>query len=46
MPSKEPSINGKGYVNQRKILARRAALVELLYADPPPACVIVAEGTP
>jgi len=36
-------ITDKGYVNQRKVLARRAALVELLYADPPPAGVIVAE---
>ena len=39
-------ITDKGYVNQRKVLARRAALVELLYADPPPAGVIVAERTP
>jgi feruloyl-CoA synthase len=38
-------ITDKGYVNQRKVLARRAALVELLYTDPPPAAVIVAERT-
>jgi len=38
-------ITDKGYVNQRKVLARRAALVDLLYADPPPAGVIVAERT-
>jgi feruloyl-CoA synthase len=38
-------ITDKGYVNQRKVLARRAALVELLYADPPPAGVIVAGRT-
>jgi feruloyl-CoA synthase len=35
-------ITDKGYVNQRRVLARRAALVELLYAEPPPAGVIVA----
>ncbi len=35
-------ITDKGYVNQREVLARRAALVDLLYADPPPAGVIVA----
>ena len=32
----------KGSINQRAVLARRAALVEDLYADPPPANVIVA----
>ena len=32
----------KGSINQRAVLARRAALVEELYADPPPASVIVA----
>ena len=32
----------KGSINQRAVLARRAALVEELYADPPPANVIVA----
>jgi feruloyl-CoA synthase len=32
----------KGSINQRAVLARRAALVEQLYADPPPASVIVA----
>jgi feruloyl-CoA synthase len=35
-------ITDKGYVNQRKVLARRARLVELLYADPAPPRVIVA----
>ena len=35
-------ITDKGYVNQRKVLARRAGLVEMLYADPVPAGVIVA----
>ena len=35
----------KGYVNQRQVLAKRAALVELLYAQPVPAGVIVAERT-
>ena len=38
-------ITDKGYVNQREVLARRAALVDLLYADPPPAGVIVAGTT-
>jgi feruloyl-CoA synthase len=28
-------ITDKGYVNQRKVLAERAALVDLLFADPP-----------
>lgn len=35
-------ITDKGYVNQRKVLARRAGLAEMLYADPVPAGVIVA----
>jgi len=35
-------ITDKGYVNQRKVLARRARLVELLYTDPAPPGVIVA----
>ena len=35
-------ITDKGYVNQRKVLARRAELVELLYADPVADGVIVA----
>ncbi len=35
-------ITDKGYVNQRKVLARRAALAEMLYADPVPDGVIVA----
>ena len=38
-------ITDKGYVNQRQVLAKRAALVELLYAQPVPAGVIVAERT-
>lgn len=33
-------ITDKGYVNQRRVLANRAELVELLYADPVPAKVI------
>ena len=33
-------ITDKGYINQRAVLARRAALVESLYADPPAAGVI------
>jgi len=32
----------KGSINQRAVLANRAALVEDLYADPPPAHIIVA----
>jgi hypothetical protein len=32
-------ITDKGYVNQRQVLKNRAALIELLYADPPPAHV-------
>jgi feruloyl-CoA synthase len=35
-------ITDKGYVNQRNVLARRAGLVELLYADPIPEGIIVA----
>jgi feruloyl-CoA synthase len=34
-------ITDKGYVNQRRVLARRAGLVEMLYADPVPPGVIV-----
>jgi len=33
-------ITDKGYINQRAVLERRAALVEKLYADPLPAEVI------
>ena len=33
-------ITDKGYVNQRRVLANRAALVELLYGDPVPEKVI------
>jgi feruloyl-CoA synthase len=36
-------ITDKGYVNQRKVLAVRAALAEMLYAEPVPAGVIVAD---
>jgi feruloyl-CoA synthase len=36
-------ITDKGYINQRKVLARRAALVDLLYADPAPAGIITAQ---
>jgi feruloyl-CoA synthase len=35
-------ITDKGYINQRRVLTRRAALVDLLYADPAPAGVIIA----
>ena len=35
-------ITDKGYVNQRRVLAQRAALVELLYADPVPDGVVTA----
>ena len=35
-------ITDKGYVNQRKVLARRAALAEMLYTDPVPDGVTVA----
>jgi feruloyl-CoA synthase len=38
-------ITDKGYVNQRQVLINRSTLVELLYAQPTPADVIVA-GTP
>lgn len=42
-----PSVDGgeitdKGSINQKAVLARRAALVDALYADPPPANVITA----
>ena len=33
-------ITDKGYINQRRVLGRRAGLIELLYADPPPPGVI------
>jgi feruloyl-CoA synthase len=39
-------ITDKGYVNQRRVLANRAALVELLYTEPVPVGVVVAEGQP
>jgi feruloyl-CoA synthase len=35
-------ITDKGYVNQRTVLAERAALADLLYTDPPPPGVAVA----
>jgi feruloyl-CoA synthase len=37
-------ITDKGYVNQRQVLANRSALVDLLYAEPAPPGVILAEG--
>ncbi len=37
-------VTDKGSINQRAVLAHRAALVEALYANPPPANVIVAGG--
>jgi feruloyl-CoA synthase len=33
-------ITDKGYINQRAVLTRRAALVERLYAEPPAPDVI------
>jgi len=39
-------ITDKGYVNQRKVLTRRAALVDLLYAEPSPPGVVIAAGRP
>ena len=38
-------ITDKGYLNQRAILERRAALVERLYAEPPPDDVLVIDRT-
>ncbi len=35
-------ITDKGYVGQRRVLANRSALVDLLYAEPPPDGVIIA----
>jgi feruloyl-CoA synthase len=35
-------VTDKGSINQRAVLAHRGALVDALYADPPPADVIVA----
>ena len=34
-------ITDKGYINQRAVLTRRAALAARLYAEPPDADVIV-----
>ena len=39
-------VTDKGSINQRAVLAHRAALVEELYADPPPPNVIVAPSLP
>jgi feruloyl-CoA synthase len=39
-------ITDKGYINQRAVLARRAALVEALHADRPGADVISTEKPP
>jgi feruloyl-CoA synthase len=36
-------ITDKGYLNQRRVLARRAPLVDMLYTDPPPHGVIIPE---
>jgi feruloyl-CoA synthase len=35
-------ITDNGYINQRRVLARRPELVRLLYTDPPPGPVITA----
>ena len=35
-------VTGKGYVNQRRVLIDRSTLVDLFYAQPTPADVIVA----
>jgi feruloyl-CoA synthase len=37
-------VTDKGYLNQRRVLAERAALAALLYTDPAPAGVIVPAG--
>jgi feruloyl-CoA synthase len=39
-------VTDKGSINQRAVLAHRAALVDELYAEPPPARVIVAPSLP
>jgi feruloyl-CoA synthase len=39
-------ITDKGYINQRRVLGHRAALVDLLYADPPPPGVITPAAAP
>ncbi len=39
-------ITDKGYLNQRKVLAERAALVDLLYTDPPSPGVVLPALTP
>jgi feruloyl-CoA synthase len=36
-------LTDKGSINQRAVLANRAALVEDLYADPPPPHVITTD---
>jgi feruloyl-CoA synthase len=35
----------KGSINQRAVLTHRAAIVEALYADPPPPHIIIAKQT-
>lgn len=35
-------ITDKGYINQRRVMQRRAAFIDRLYADPPPGAVIIA----
>ncbi len=37
-------ITDKGYINQRAVLGRRAALVERLYADPPDGAVVCVDA--
>jgi feruloyl-CoA synthase len=37
-------VTDKGSINQRAVLAHRGALVEELYAEPPPPNVIVTGG--
>jgi len=37
-------ITDKGYLNQRAVLEKRAALVERLHANPPPPDVVTAAG--
>ena len=39
-------ITDKGYVNQRQVLHTRTALVDLLYAEPPPPGVVLAGRNP
>jgi feruloyl-CoA synthase len=39
-------VTDKGYLNQRRVLTRRSALVDVLYSDPASPGVITAEGIP